>query len=391
MREYWFQFWLAVFGVGALIAVGSLPLLDAHVYWFATVLGLGIGIVGWALIEIAQGAPSEDKRDAEPKVPTLELGEPQSEVVGLYNKETGSSRGDVRIWRIPVTNVAEKTCAERTTIRLVKSEPPLPVLPVDLHRYHDDERPFDKRHDIRHGEPVIVDVIGRDVKMDRFYLWRSDLPAHYADYIYPLSDSEKQIVFDALLKDGMVITLRAVPDVPAKFVERSYRVFRGSNGQLAMETVKLARPDLVAVPPLVKKKPRPKLKAATSAPPPRPLSGRFARSVAGKEAAFLSLDLVDGSTFLGTDIVCSVRGPNGTYRARLQKGAFVITIGSDTSLHLRYPDEFPGAPPLQEGKYSVTWHALSPVFGPYNTIYNNPVGRIADDTFVVLPPPDEGE
>lgn len=250
--EVFVGFMLALGALFAIIGAAKLsesPPVDSSHWWIATGACFGIAFV-LTLAIVGNGFLSRQKESRldqperapiylDPAVPppeaVLEFGEPEQQVVHLIDTRTGLDRGRVLLWRVTVTNRIEGTCARQTTIRLAKSEPTIPVLPVDLHRYHNDERPYDKRHDIRYGEPVTVDVIGKDVKVDRFFLWRSDLPSHYGDYIYPLSDSEKRIVFDALLEDGIVITLRAVPDLPAKFVEQSYRVFRAGDGQLAME------------------------------------------------------------------------------------------------------------------------------------------------------------
>ena len=239
----------ALFAIIGGVRLAERPPVDSSHWWIATGTCFAIAFV-LILVVAGNGFLSRRKESGleqpgraptylDPATPppeaVLEFSAPEPQVVHLVDTQTGFDRGSVRLWRVTVTNRIEGTCAQQTTIRLAKSEPPIPVFPVDLHRYHNDERPYDKKHDIRYGEPVTVDVIGKDVKVDRFYLWRSDLPPHYGDYIYPLSDSEKKIVFDALLEDGMVITLRAVPDVPAKFVEQSYRVFRAGDGELAME------------------------------------------------------------------------------------------------------------------------------------------------------------
>jgi hypothetical protein len=150
----------------------------------------------------------------------------------------------VTLYRVPLSNTVPGTKAINVSIHLEESAPPLNVLPVNIHRCHDDDRPYTKKHEVRHGEPIILDVIAKQSDADEFFLWRSDLPEGNA-YIYPLSPPERDAIVPALRGEGMIVTLRAVPDPPATFSEQSYKVLIDPTNKFSMERL----PSPTATPP----------------------------------------------------------------------------------------------------------------------------------------------
>jgi hypothetical protein len=174
-------------------------------------------------------------------IPKLEFGDPLAETIGIY-RDGGNLVANARIWRVPLRNTVDGSKATNVTPQLARSSPVLPVLPVGIHQYHDDNAPYKCRHEIRYGEPIFLDVIAKVVGADEFVLWRCDLPQPQYSYIYHMSGPEKAIVLPAVRGPGLTLTLAAVPDPPAKFVEQSYRVFLDRDGQLQMQKLPLATP-----------------------------------------------------------------------------------------------------------------------------------------------------
>ncbi len=162
--------------------------------------------------------------------PGLQFSEPACQLVPIIDG-VGNLVCNAFLWRVNLENIVEGTVARRVSVQLTKSIPPLPVLPIDLHKFHDDVPPFTRSHDIRFGEPLTLDIIAAaDSGSDALFLWRSDLPQNYA-YVYALSEPEMQAVvgegtaaFGLRRPFGLMITLRAVPDPPAKIVQQDYSV-----------------------------------------------------------------------------------------------------------------------------------------------------------------------
>lgn len=134
----------------------------------------------------------------------------------------------VLLWRIALKNVVDGTKACNVRVLLAESTPPLQVLPIDLHEKHDDTSPWRQFRDIRHGEPVIFDVVGK-AEPDELFFWRSDLSA---TYVYQVSHTERQIIDEELKTSGITITLRAIADPPVKVAEQEYRLVIDGTGQL---------------------------------------------------------------------------------------------------------------------------------------------------------------
>lgn len=174
-----------------------------------------------------------DPSAVQTQVSVLEFGEPFSETIGIY-RDGVTLVARALIWRVPLRNVVEGSKATNVTPQLARSTPVLPVLPVGLHQYHDDNAPYRCTHDIRHGEPIFLDVIAKIVDADEFVLWRCDLPQPQYSFIYQMSGPEKAVVLPAIRGSGLILTLSAVPDPPAKFAEQSYRVFLDSRGEFRM-------------------------------------------------------------------------------------------------------------------------------------------------------------
>jgi hypothetical protein len=180
---------------------------------------------------------------APPALPEVHFGDPSPSRETIYDP-MGRPIVTVTLYRVPLSNTVPGTKAINVSIHLEESAPPLNVLPVNIHRCHDDDRPYTKKHEVRHGEPIILDVIAKQSDADEFFLWRSDLPEGNA-YIYPLSPPERDAIVPALRGEGMIVTLRAVPDPPATFSEQSYKVLIDPTNKFSMERL----PSPTATPP----------------------------------------------------------------------------------------------------------------------------------------------
>jgi hypothetical protein len=174
-----------------------------------------------------------------PAQPILEFGEPASDDEVAIVDEQNRPITSVRMWRVELRNVAEGTEASDVEVTLARSSPPLSVLPVDIHRFHDDNPPFTNRHEVRHDAPIIFDVIAKDHAADEFFLWRSDLPSPHYRFIYPLSPPERDTVLAALHSGGMTLTLRASGKLPLKTVEQQYRIYLDDQRRFMMEALSI--------------------------------------------------------------------------------------------------------------------------------------------------------
>jgi hypothetical protein len=170
-----------------------------------------------------------------PNAPTLQFGEPSPSRETIYDHQ-GRPMAAVILYRVELTNISEGTKAINVSIQLAKSVPALPVLPVEIHKFHDDERPYTQSHEVRYGQPIILDVFAKATDADEFFLWRSDLPDGYG-YVYHLSPPEKNSISDSLRHEGLIITLKAVPDPPARFEEQSYTLLLDAHDNLAMKRI----------------------------------------------------------------------------------------------------------------------------------------------------------
>ena len=169
----------------------------------------------------------------DPGPPVLRFGDPQATPkTPLYDKD-GNLITNVTLWRVQLENTVEGTKARGVTAELAASAPPLNVLPLQLHKFHDDYPPFTRTHEIRFKDPLILDVIAKRDGFDQFFFWRSDL-AEGAGYVYPLSPPEVAAILPALRGKGVVITLKAIPDPPARSIEQDYRLFIDGTDELVM-------------------------------------------------------------------------------------------------------------------------------------------------------------
>ncbi len=172
----------------------------------------------------------------DPGPPMLEFGEPRPAPGTPLYDDAGTLITNVKLWRVPLSNVARGTKARGVKVEIAAIAPHLPVIPVELHKFHDDFPPFSRDHDVRFGDPLILDIVAKRDGYDEFFLWRSDLPAGMG-YVYPLSTPELRALVPALRADGVLVTLRAVPDPPAEIAQHDYRLRIDGAGEFLMEPV----------------------------------------------------------------------------------------------------------------------------------------------------------
>jgi hypothetical protein len=168
-------------------------------------------------------------------IPILDFSDPISDDIAIVD-QAGHPHSYVRIWRVELRNLVEGTEATDVEVALSESVPPVSTFPVDLHRFHDDNSPYAKRHNLRHNAPIIFDVIAKRHDALEFYLWRSDLPRPQYTYIYPLSLAEHLALF---ANDHAIIVLRAAAAAPVRTKERAYGISIDDDGELLMEPLAL--------------------------------------------------------------------------------------------------------------------------------------------------------
>ena len=172
---------------------------------------------------------------AGPAKAVLEFSAPMCDDNVAIVDELNRPHTSVRLWRVELLNTVPDTEAVEVEVTSAGSLPRLPVLPVDLHRFHDDNPPFARRHDVRNKAPILFDVIAKHRDAEEFYLWRSDLPAPHYRFIYHLSAPEKGIILPSLHGDGLILKLRASANAPVRTVEQSYRLFLDGGNGLVMQ------------------------------------------------------------------------------------------------------------------------------------------------------------
>ncbi len=187
----------------------------------------------------------EEERASPPatRAATLQFGEPK-----LYRNESirATAGGGiatqigVQLWRVPLGNLEPDTKAENVVVKLVQTIPDIGLPAVDLHEAHDNGAPYRRTRDIRHGEPIMFDVVASYVgpQSEYIYLYRSDLGDSYA---YRLSEYENNVVRGALWNpgggsssEGLTLVLQAFPDPPAKGHQVSYSLLYGAKARLVL-------------------------------------------------------------------------------------------------------------------------------------------------------------
>ena len=91
--------------------------------------------------------------------------------------------------------------------------------PIDLHRMHDNHKPFTKTHDIRYGEPVTFDMFacGQVGPQDMYYLYRADGDeVRQVGPEWMLSNNDNDIISTAVREpEGWRFDIVVTPDPPA--------------------------------------------------------------------------------------------------------------------------------------------------------------------------------
>jgi hypothetical protein len=153
----------------------------------------------------------------EEKTPTLAFGE----AVEYHAEIIDSTPG--KLWRVPITNVQRNSVARSAQVRLTRSNPSLPLLPVTLHQMHDNIAPFKENRDLRFSEPVVMDIVGQNLANPRiFYVFRADLGDHSDQVGLDFTLNDEGRIWPAVHNDGWRLRLEAHADPPAAPIEQEY-------------------------------------------------------------------------------------------------------------------------------------------------------------------------
>ncbi len=114
----------------------------------------------------------------------------------------------------------------------MESDPPLAVFPVSVHERQDNILPYRQERDVRYGEPIEFEIIGKAIDRDTLYFLRSDVGDNN---LYQMGRSEQEPIRDKLFGNGWTLILRAVADPPAQGHIMSYRAIVDGDGELRLE------------------------------------------------------------------------------------------------------------------------------------------------------------
>lgn len=110
------------------------------------------------------------------RVTNYERGRAVLKLSGPFQRNAEVDTNILPMWYIIVENTNKGTVAENVCVRMTNPDPPITMaFPIILHRLHDNNRPFEQRHNIRYGEPVTFDLFAcGQINPDMFYLYRAD-------------------------------------------------------------------------------------------------------------------------------------------------------------------------------------------------------------------------
>lgn len=129
---------------------------------------------------------------------------------------------------VRVRNTTPDTVARNVVVQINDPEPAIPMsFPITLHRMHDNDKPFQKAHDLRYGESVTFDVIAcGQIEPDMFYIYRADGDGD--SQIGPewmLSNRDNEIIATSSRdRTGWRFSVVATPDPPAHQVSRKFAI-----------------------------------------------------------------------------------------------------------------------------------------------------------------------
>jgi hypothetical protein len=138
---------------------------------------------------------------------------------------------DIDLYRITVLNRCQDSEARDVRVGIADSKPNLSVLPVRLHKMHDNTPPYTQVWPLGYGESARFDFIGMERASKILLLYRSDLGGTGYVFAVPVSEAV------ALWKGGIIfrISVRATP--PARGTDSYYRAFLDENEEFKVEPI----------------------------------------------------------------------------------------------------------------------------------------------------------
>jgi hypothetical protein len=138
---------------------------------------------------------------------------------------------DIDLHRITLLNTAQDSEAKDVRVDVADSKPKLSVLPVRLHRMHDNTTPYTRVWPLAHDEPAKFDFIGLERAAKVLLLYRSDIGRTQYAFAVPTEEAVR------LWKGGIAfkVTVRAAS--PAKGTDGYYLVSLDGNEELKVERI----------------------------------------------------------------------------------------------------------------------------------------------------------
>jgi hypothetical protein len=130
------------------------------------------------------------------------------------------------LWQVVVENTQAESIAKNVRVSIDNPNPKIIMsFPMNLHLMHDNNKPFQKCHDIRYGDPLTFDLFAcGQVDPEMYYIYRSD--GDESEQIGPewmLSSEDNDIISPAVHHPGgWRFDVRAVPDPPASPAHQAF-------------------------------------------------------------------------------------------------------------------------------------------------------------------------
>jgi hypothetical protein len=127
---------------------------------------------------------------------------------------------------VVVENTQAESIAKNVRVSIDNPNPKIIMsFPMNLHLMHDNNKPFQKCHDIRYGDPLTFDLFAcGQVDPEMYYIYRSD--GDESEQIGPewmLSSEDNDIISPAVHHPGgWRFDVRAVPDPPASPAHQAF-------------------------------------------------------------------------------------------------------------------------------------------------------------------------
>lgn len=185
--------------------IGATWITLAHIAFVSFMAG-----AAWVMVE-----QQRKLREYEEKTPTLRI-------LGPCSRMAEVDTNLLPLWSIIVENTQPGSVARSVRVRMDHPEPQIVMsFPIDLHRMHDNDKPFTKAHDVRYGEPITFDLFAcGQLNPDQYYLYRAD--GDESSQTGPewmlSSDDNLAISCASRESDGWKFDVIATPDPPASSV-----------------------------------------------------------------------------------------------------------------------------------------------------------------------------